>query len=406
MKYSDLLPPLSIEEFNALKASIEADGIRIPIIVDEENNILDGYHRHKIDPQAPRQVIKGLTEAEKLAFVYQANFIRRNLSPSQKKDARVKMKKIANALRREDPKKNTQARVAERLGVTQQAVSLWWGNTTNTSSCNACTPVDARVKVNPKHKEIIVQRVESGETQAQVAADYGITQQAIGTIVTAERKNQTRKEDIKKAIRDLGEDIIGIHHGDFRVIGSSLAPESMDMILTDPPYDDESMGLYGDLAELAARVLKPGGWCLAYAGHTNLPHIMQMMDNHLTYGWTFAIGHSGGDSRFRKFRIHVKWKPVLGFYKPPLNTWWDWFADYISGGKEKQDHAWQQAIAEAEHFISALSTENAVILDPMCGSGTVCLAARNLKRQWIGYDTDSESIRTARKKMKNDYTEA
>jgi len=47
----------------------------------------------------------------------------------------------------ENPKANTQAVVARKLGVTQQAVSLWWG--TNTSACNASRP-DARVTVPPK----------------------------------------------------------------------------------------------------------------------------------------------------------------------------------------------------------------------------------------------------------------
>ena len=43
--FSDLLPPLSTEEFEALKASIKAEGIRAPIDVDEVGNVLDGFHR-------------------------------------------------------------------------------------------------------------------------------------------------------------------------------------------------------------------------------------------------------------------------------------------------------------------------------------------------------------------------
>jgi hypothetical protein len=34
---------------------------------------------------------------------------------------------------------------------------------------------DARVRVHPTHKPIIVNRLKNGETQAQVAADYHVT---------------------------------------------------------------------------------------------------------------------------------------------------------------------------------------------------------------------------------------
>ena len=43
--FSELLPPLSSEEFAALKADIKKDGVLNPILVDEEGNILDGAHR-------------------------------------------------------------------------------------------------------------------------------------------------------------------------------------------------------------------------------------------------------------------------------------------------------------------------------------------------------------------------
>ena len=63
----------------------------------------------------------------------------------------------------------------------------------------------------------------------------------------------------------------------------------------------------------------------------------------LEYGWTFAILHKGGDLRFRKFKLWNGWKPVISFYKPPLKVTWDWFKDVTSGGKEKDEHEWQQA---------------------------------------------------------------
>jgi ParB-like chromosome segregation protein Spo0J len=85
--FEDLLPPLSREEYEALRASIRANDVLNPVIFDEDDNVLDGHNRLEIDPDAPRRVISGLSLAEKRAFVFSANMGRRNLSPAQKKAA-------------------------------------------------------------------------------------------------------------------------------------------------------------------------------------------------------------------------------------------------------------------------------------------------------------------------------
>lgn len=183
-QFRDLLPPLSTDELAALRADIKEHGVLMPIFVDEEGQILDGRHRNKIDPKAKRIVVKGLTDAEKQAFVFRANFTRRNLSPAQKKEALKKMKGVAVALRKEDSKKWTQRKVAAALGVAQQTVADWFavGGIPNTTSGNRNT-IDARVTVPPAQHEVIAERVQAGESQEQVAADYGVGQPAISKIV-------------------------------------------------------------------------------------------------------------------------------------------------------------------------------------------------------------------------------
>jgi len=81
----------------------------------------------------------------------------------------------ASRLRDEDPKKWTQARIAKEFGVSRQAVQAWF-SMPNAKSGNTHKPrEDARVKVDPTSKPVIAERVASGETQEQVAADYGLT---------------------------------------------------------------------------------------------------------------------------------------------------------------------------------------------------------------------------------------
>ena len=83
---------------------------------------LDGNHRLKIDPDAPRRVVTGLTENEKRAFVYRANRTRRNLSPEQKRAQLGELKKIAKALNGEGKK---QGEIAALIGIGQSTISEW-----------------------------------------------------------------------------------------------------------------------------------------------------------------------------------------------------------------------------------------------------------------------------------------
>jgi site-specific DNA-methyltransferase (adenine-specific) len=187
--------------------------------------------------------------------------------------------------------------------------------------------------------------------------------------------------------------------GDFREAGADLADNCADLIFTDPPYDEDAVALYRDLGLFAARVLKPGGLCLAYSGHAFLPQVLNALAESLVYGWTCAIRHTGGELRFRNLHVRNAWKPVVLFYKPPLETWWDWFSDMTSGGREKDAHDWQQAEAEAAHYIEALCPKGGLVIDPFAGGGTTLVAAKKLGLKYIGYEVAQEAYDAAQVRL-------
>ena len=190
--YEHLVPPLATPEYEALKASIEADrAVHDPIWVDEQNSILDGHHRHRavgelrgeqeILINLPTRVRTGLSEPEKKAFVLASNMRRRNLSPEQKEELRETQIAVAKELRAVG---KSQADIGLALGVTQQAVSLWL--TPNTSPCNG--RIDNRQKLTAEERSEIHERVKAGESQNQIKADYGISQQHVSRVHVAEAK--------------------------------------------------------------------------------------------------------------------------------------------------------------------------------------------------------------------------
>ena len=85
-----LLPPLGDAEFTALRDDIEANGIRVPVDVDEAGQILDGHHRAQIASdlgiECPTRVVSGLTEDMKREHAIAVNSHRRMLSREQRRD--------------------------------------------------------------------------------------------------------------------------------------------------------------------------------------------------------------------------------------------------------------------------------------------------------------------------------
>lgn len=65
---ADLLP----EEYDALRASIAQRGVDIPIVVDENGNVVDGIHRQRAC-FCLREVRQFASEAEKYELVLRAN---------------------------------------------------------------------------------------------------------------------------------------------------------------------------------------------------------------------------------------------------------------------------------------------------------------------------------------------
>lgn len=84
-----LLPALLPEDFEALKTSIAEQGVDVPIIVDQEGNTIDGYHRQRACDElgtfCPREVRQFENEADKLELILRLNCRRRHLNQKQRR---------------------------------------------------------------------------------------------------------------------------------------------------------------------------------------------------------------------------------------------------------------------------------------------------------------------------------
>lgn len=114
-----LLPPLSRDEYAALKADIEKNGVQVPVVIDEEGEVIDGHHRMQIARElgvfCPTIVKEGLSAIEKRRMARTLNMQRRQLSTKQKRLI------IAEELT-EDPSQSNNS-LAKRLGVSDMTVA-------------------------------------------------------------------------------------------------------------------------------------------------------------------------------------------------------------------------------------------------------------------------------------------
>lgn len=210
-------------------------------------------------------------------------------------------------------------------------------------------------------------------------------------------------EDRRKAILEAPADpeiLPGVYVEDFFTGSDRIADESVDLVFTDPPYDKNSVDLYRKAAKVAARILKPGGSFIAYSGQKYLPEVYGLI-NHpaLRYWWTFAGVHAGGNQMLQKLGIRCGWKPIVWYVKGTRGDVSAVLADVVTGAREKSHHEWQQAQAEAEHFIERLTFSDGLVVDFFLGGGTTAVAAKQLGRRFIGFEIDSETAEKAKQRI-------
>jgi len=197
-----------------------------------------------------------------------------------------------------------------------------------------------------------------------------------------------------------------VYQGDFREVCTRLQPDSIDAIVTDPPYLAKYVPLYTALSEAAARVLRPGGSCFVMCGNYHLPDFMRGLSEHLTYWWQMAyMLKDVKNCVVWPRRMITKWKPVLWFVKgrpkvplgvagkPPC------FDVVFGNGRNKQYHEWGQEAYIFRHIIEFFTNKGDTVLDPMVGGGDCGQAALQVGRKFIGIDIDPQSVAVTKKRL-------
>ena len=180
-----------------------------------------------------------------------------------------------------------------------------------------------------------------------------------------------------------------------------LLPDSVDWIVTDPPYPKDYLAVYVDLARFANRVLKPGGSLLCMCGQSYLLTVGTMLSSKLQYHWELAYLTPGGKSPqlFQK-RVNSFWKPVLWFTKGDYSG--KWIGDVSKSqvnDNDKRHHHWGQSESGIHDLIRRFAKPGDVVCDPFVGGGTVAVVAVRMGISFIGMDIDKETVSRTRQRL-------
>jgi 16S rRNA G966 N2-methylase RsmD len=210
-------------------------------------------------------------------------------------------------------------------------------------------------------------------------------------------------EDMKKL-----PDTISLVHADFFDYEEQIEDNSIDMILTDPPYISDFAQDIPPFMTIANRILKPGGALVMYLGHARLREFfdgireceIEFGDEALQYYHVCALEHTGNLGAMHHVGAMNGFKPILIAMKKPIHKPYQMYNDLLKGsGREKDAHDWQQSYMEILPLVNAFSKPGSTILDPFCGSGSIGLAAKSCNRKFVGIDIDTKNVQIARARI-------
>jgi site-specific DNA-methyltransferase (adenine-specific) len=186
-----------------------------------------------------------------------------------------------------------------------------------------------------------------------------------------------------------------VREGAFQQALADLPFASVDAIVTDPPYSDDDLWLWSELAVFASRVLRRGAPLIAWSGQYRLAAVLDALGEHLRYGWTICLDLPGTNGRFRGPNVLQTWKPILVF---TAERWapHNWHRDrVVSPARDQELFEWQQHPEPAAELIERYVPAGGLVVDPFCGVGSFGVAALTTGRRFLAAELDPGRADTA-----------
>jgi adenine-specific DNA-methyltransferase len=202
-----------------------------------------------------------------------------------------------------------------------------------------------------------------------------------------------------------------IIHGDCLEVLPQIPTESVNFVLTDPPYltryksrdgrsvpnDDNSAWLKPAFAEMY-RVLERDSFAVSFYGW---PHADRFLTAYRQAGFR-VVGHLAFPKRYSSATKFLRYQHecahllAKGNPKQPDSTIGDVIDWTYSGNKL---HPTQKPLSVLLPLVETFSAPQGLVLDPFSGSGSTLLAARTLGRSYLGIELDAKYHELAQQRL-------
>lgn len=396
-EFRDLMPPLAKEKRAQLEENLLRDGIQDPLKV--WNGILiDGHNRYEI-AQTHNLEFKIVemqfdSRDDVKLWIVKNQFGRRDLTAYERSVIALKIKPVIAAKAKEKQlstlKQNTET-------VSQKSDEREELSTKKEIAKAAGVSHDTIAKVEK------IEAQATPEIKAAVKAGDMSINRAYKEVKRAEKAQKHEERAERKAYTPPSEvpnDDLKLFCADIRNGLPQIADNSVDFIITDPPYPKEFLPLYEDLSKVAARVLKDGGSLICMTGQSYLPDVIKLLSTKMAYHWCMCYLTPGKKTQLWAKHLHTAWKPLLWFVKGDYKG--DWLGDDVmqSSDSDKRFHEWGQSLSGMKAIIERMTNPNDTILDPFLGGGSTGVVAISCKRKFIGVDIEQKNIDVTESRIK------
>ncbi len=192
--------------------------------------------------------------------------------------------------------------------------------------------------------------------------------------------------------------------GDAREIAKLIPDESIAMVFTDPIY--ENLDDYRWLAETAARVLKPGGACLAWCSGVKQYAVQPVMSEYLKF--CLPLNYTKIAKAYRAFGYKTfLWStPCLWFQKGSHDHNWliDTVVDHCNAivstaTPPTNTYKWHKNPEAYITWLKAFTKPGDVVYDPFTGSGSCPIECKRLGRNFIASELKPDIAEMARDRL-------
>ena len=184
-----------------------------------------------------------------------------------------------------------------------------------------------------------------------------------------------------------------IVQGDCLEIMADMPDGCVDLVLTDPPYG------IGIAHKAFRQKFTKSDWDDKAAGKKEMSLLLRVGKEQVVWGGNyFPLPVSQGffvwdkvqPFKFSSAMCEMAWSSR----QAPAKLFVKRVTSY------KKEHPTQKPI-ELMEWLLEIFKESDIILDPFCGSGTTCVAAKKLGRRWIGIELDEQYCEIARNRLQS-----